>query len=224
MTNIPKETLATPDWLTLKEQSKVLEKDRRGVKVLQLQNGDILKIFRIRKKLSSAALSPYCHRFCKNAFKLKKLDVPTLSPLKRFTLPAKSTTAVLYKPLIGETLRQYCDEKGMDIETAQKLGKFLAELHQKGIYFRSIHFANIIVTPDEQFGLIDIADLKTYRKPLSLFRRLRNFKHLFRYEKDKKSIKEKSLNAFKKTYLKTAHLNSLNEKMISMMIDKRHKL
>tara|TARA_R110001592_G_scaffold363352_2_gene684792 strand:- start:58669 stop:58977 length:309 start_codon:yes stop_codon:yes gene_type:complete len=71
---------------------------------------------------------------------------------------------------------------------AGKLGKFIRDLHEKGIYFRSLHLGNIVLTPENQFGLIDISDMKFYRKPLSKNRRLRNFKHCSRYLEDNEKM------------------------------------
>lgn len=53
------------------------------------------------------------------------------------------------------------------------------------MYFRSLHFGNVVQTPENQLGLIDIADLRCQRRALSDSKRLRNFAHLLRYKQDR---------------------------------------
>ena len=66
-----------------------------------------------------------------------------------------------------------------------ELADFMAHLHQSGIYFRSVHFGNIIVMPGRQgLGLIDVADMMFKRRPLRSGERCRNFRHMLRYPED----------------------------------------
>lgn len=60
------------------------------------------------------------------------------------------------------------------------LGIFISKLHNLGIYFRSLHFGNIVQTPEGELGLIDIADMSIFPQALGLGRRLRNFRHIHR--------------------------------------------
>jgi hypothetical protein len=61
---------------------------------------------------------------------------------------------------------------------------------KNGIYFRSAHLANVSLIPDGTFGLIDISDMKTFHRPLRKRLRLRNFKHMRRYERDRQRLIE----------------------------------
>jgi len=91
-----------------------------------------------------------------------------------YRIPAIRRTAVHYYPLTGSTLRNL--QNGIDITLADKLGRFFRELHDKGVYFRSLHFGNIVLTPENQLGLIDISDMKLYGKSLSENQRIRESK------------------------------------------------
>lgn len=51
-------------------------------------------------------------------------------------------------------------------------------LHRKGIYFRSLHLGNVILTPNGEFGLIDFSDMRIYPWPLPKFMRVRNIRRL----------------------------------------------
>jgi len=50
----------------------------------------------------------------------------------------------------------------------------------RGIYFRSLHLGNIVLTPEGSLGLIDIADLSFQRRPLSKAKARRNLAHFTR--------------------------------------------
>lgn len=171
--------------------AEILEQDAHGLKVLRLPNGDILKIFRIKHFISSAHLYSYARRFCKNAERLRKRNVPTVTIKQLYHLAETSSSAVLYAPLPGQTMRELARMNKLDETLLIRLGVFIARLHQLGIYFRSLHFGNIVLTPDNRLGLIDIADMRIFSSELSCRRRLRNFHHLFRIKTDLVSLKDK---------------------------------
>ena len=64
------------------------------------------------------------------------------------------------------------------------LGAFIAKLHDRGVYFRSLHLGNIVMTPEGTLGLIDIADMRFSRGQLTASQRKRNLRHLLRYPSD----------------------------------------
>lgn len=147
------------EYIRLRKNAEVLAKDRSGDKVLRLQNGSMLKLFRVKHLISSARFVPYVRRFSNNAKKLSMMDIPTVDIIDTFNIPDIKRTAVLYQPLEGVTLRNYLIKNRLTIQTAQKFARFIARLHHNGIHFRSIHFGNIFVLPDHNFGLIDVSDM-----------------------------------------------------------------
>ncbi|MGE8067179.1 toluene tolerance protein [Pseudomonas sp. NPDC089569] len=162
--------------------AKVLEADSFGPKVYLLQNGNILKLFRRKRFFSSALFRPYSKRFIDNALELEKLGVPTLQVLQYYRLESPGMTAVLYQPLPGETLRQIAGKEGFTWPQAlPDLAGLIRNLHQSGIYFRSLHLGNIVVTPDNRMGLIDVADMRFLRGPLPRHLIKRNLQHFARY-------------------------------------------
>jgi hypothetical protein len=104
---------------------------------------------------------------------------PTQSRLLR--IPAIARDAVHYHPLPGESLRQLL-RAGMEPDERQNLRsaftRFVIELHEKGIYFRSLHLGNVLHLPDGHFGLIDIADARLRPWRLSIHLRRRNLRLL----------------------------------------------
>ncbi len=168
---------------------KVIEQDERGIKVMILENGDFLKIFRVRHLISGAQLYTHARRFCRNAKRLESLNIPTVSVKKLFYFEDSQHTAVLYAPLMGETLKQIVQNEQVNTENlAKKLGQFMARLHLNGIHFHSLHTGNVVITPQGEVGLIDISDMSMYPWPLFCNTRVRSFKRLCRYSEDIKML------------------------------------
>lgn len=180
--------LSKEGYLTLREGAKVIETDAHGDKVLLLTDGTYLKLFRVKRLLTSARFSPYSKRFAKNAKKLIKLGILTVNVNQLYRIPSIRRTAVHYYPLPGTALRKLPD--GIDLVLADKLGRFIRELHDKGIYFRSLHLGNIVLTPENKLGLIDISDMRVYGKTLPAKLRIRNFMHMSRYADDNTATKK----------------------------------
>jgi len=164
------------------EGASILEADSYGPKVYLLPDGNILKLFRRKRLFSSALLRPYSLRFIQNAARLKKLGVPTLDVLAFYKLPTPGMTAVLYRPLPGKTLRQLSNQEGFSWQQSlPALVELIHDLHASGVYFRSLHLGNIVVTPENTMGLIDVADMRFLRSPLPRSLARRNLQHFARY-------------------------------------------
>jgi tRNA A-37 threonylcarbamoyl transferase component Bud32 len=181
-----KSRLMTPDELArLKTDAEVLEQDAHGIKVLRLPSGDILKMFRIKRLVSSARLYSHARSFCRNADRLHALGIPTVAVRQLFHFPDGIHSAVLYQPLPGVTLRQLALAGPLDTALLRRIAEFVANLHRQGVLFRSLHFGNILQTSSGQLGLIDIADLGIRPFPLGCAARMRNFRHLCRLAPDR---------------------------------------
>lgn len=189
--------LSKEGYLTLREGAEVIEADAHGDKVLFLSDGTYLKLFRRKRLITTALIFPYAQRFAKNATKLARLNIPSVTIIELYRIPSVQRTAVHYNPLIGTTLRKL--PNGIDASLTNKLGAFIRDLHDKGIYFRSLHLGNIVLTQSNKLGLIDISDMKFLNSSLSLKLRLRNFKHSARYPNDRE-ILNRSINAFNQGY------------------------
>ncbi len=177
------------EYQGLRQQAKLLTADGHGDKVLELDSGKILKLFRHKRIISSAHYSPYTGRFIANAALLEQLGVSTVTEVEEFKIPSIERTAVCYMPLAGHTLREIQESKGVySPELIRMFGAFVGRLHRQGVFFRSLHLGNVVLTPQHQLGLIDVADLHSYRRPLSVMLRLRNFKHTCRYQQDRQAM------------------------------------
>lgn len=186
------QTLSREDYAAWCQDAQVLERDGHGEKVLRLTDGTFLKLFRRKSWFSKTALYPPAERFAQNAATLQLLGIPCPKVIQLYRLTTPYRSLVHYHPLAGDTLRSLMNNDSLknQHELIVSLAGFIAKLHDLGIYFRSLHFGNIVLTHDNHFGLIDISDMRFLGRPLSRGMRNRNYKHLLRYESDWSNIKE----------------------------------
>lgn len=188
----------------LSDVEQVLEQDGNGPKVVILRNGNFAKFFRRKRLWSSAALKSYGQRFAENCQRLNELDIrcPKVEAVYKLR---SNLTAVSYHPLQGETLRKALAQAqpSQAAILATELGRLIASLHNKGIYFRSLHLGNIL-TDNCSLGLIDVADLYFYNRPLSQSLRVRNLWHMQRYPQDNSLIFKKFSQQFLQGYAELA--------------------
>lgn len=181
------------DYLDLRENCKVIEQDGFGDKVMILQDGTFLKLFRRKRLITSAAIWPYAQRFADNAKKLEKLGIPCPTIIQVYRIPSIERDAVHYYPLPGTTLRDlHSGDAEYPDDLRERFLKFVDHIQDLGVYFRSIHLGNVVLTPEGELGLIDISDMKIFRRPLSKWQRKRNFEHMTRDAEDTEWLKVSS--------------------------------
>jgi hypothetical protein len=168
-------------YLALRDDAEVVEKDGHGEKVLRRTDGTYLKLFRRKRFFSSAALVPYATRFERNTSALTARDIPCPEVIGVFRVEEIDRDVVHYHPLPGVTLREkqrrgLSDQEATDLRL--KFNHLVRRLHDAGIYFRSLHLGNVVLTPEGRLGLIDISDLRVHRRPLSRFWRERNLQRM----------------------------------------------
>jgi len=170
--------LTEAEYESLVAGARVVERDAHGVKVWRLPEARMLKLFRTKRLLSSARIRPYHRRFAANAKRLSRIGIPVPQVEALYHIPHLSRYAVQYRMLPGRPLSAVFE--GDDIlGTVERLAVFMAELHEKGVYFRSVHPGNVLLCDDGRLGLIDLQDIRFKRGPLSDARRVRNFRHLY---------------------------------------------
>lgn len=166
--------------------AQVIERDEHGEKVLRLADGTFLKLFRRKRWISKNTFHPPAKRFADNAAELQRLGIPCPEIIQLYRLHQPYRSVVHYHPLPGDTLRDLLQrDPSLDqLELFARLAEFITHLHDLGVYFRSLHMGNIVLTPDNNLGLIDISDMRCLGRPLSRWMRDRNYQHLLRYESD----------------------------------------
>lgn len=202
---IPVQNLLPEGFNQLCADAHVIEADGLGPKVLRLADGRFLKVFRPRRWYTSGSFNPYSERFASNAEQLRTLGIPTPQILGLYRLPDASS-AVSYSPLPGLTLRQALQSLDNSLRESliERFGQFMAQLHERGVYFRSLHLGNVLLMDDGEFGLIDIADLRIYPSPLRNALRQRNLRHVQRYPQDRAWLFETHFEQLAKGYASVA--------------------
>jgi hypothetical protein len=167
-------------WLA---SGEVLEQDGRGAKVIRVSDDKIVKFFRPRRRLWLSRLMPQAVRFKTNADRLMTLGIPTPLISECFWLnKPKAVSGCSYTPLPGHSLEQiYRRSRGEFEALLPAFAAFVYSLHQRGIYFRSLHLGNVLQLPDGSFGLIDFLDTHFKRAPLDQRLVARNLEHLRSY-------------------------------------------
>jgi hypothetical protein len=174
------ETISEDAYLRLREGATAIESDGHGEKVLRLRDGSYLKLFRRKRLISSAAWYPYAQRFADNAAALRQRGIPCPEVIGVFRIPSIRRDAVRYLPLAGTVLRHAIKSGTAPDRLPERLGGFVAALHAAGVYFRSLHLGNVVITPAGELGLIDIADLRAHDRLLRKGERRRNLERLRR--------------------------------------------
>ena len=200
--------LSLDAYQQLVSTSEILEQDRHGIKVLKTGDGIIVKTFRRKRLVSSDLIKSYAVRFVDNARKLKSLGFNTVDIVDLYYCKSIKRTLVSYLPLPGKTLRATLQNQGYNDELMTMFAQLLARMHEKGVFFRSCHFNNIIVANGmDSLGLIDLADMKILSRRLSIYRRIRNFRHLARYAVDRQSIRTFGVDHFVDVYSKSSDIS-----------------
>lgn len=160
------DSVTLDEYLQLCSSASLLEGDEHGYKVLLLEDGRILKLFRRKRLLSSAAWSPYAERFSSNckALALRGFTVPIVDRV--FRQQELGRDGVLYQPVKGQSLRQVLGssqgtEAGAEV-LIFRLEQLVEQLVAAGVFFRSLHMGNVIVTDQGDFGLIDLSDIRFF--------------------------------------------------------------
>lgn len=168
------------DWLS---HGEVLEKDSHGAKVIRLTDGKLLKIFRSRRLPLLARLRPDAARFDDRARRLQAEGIQTPTICETCWIDRdKLVSACLYEPLAGMPLdKLFRDNRDQFDTLLPQFAAYIYLLHQRGIYFRSLHLGNILRTPEGHFGLIDFLDIRFKGRPLGGTLIRRNFQHLRNY-------------------------------------------
>jgi tRNA A-37 threonylcarbamoyl transferase component Bud32 len=212
------EKINLEEYQQLIKGAEVIEKDGFGLKVLNTHRGEMIKLFRRKRFFSTALFKPYAVRFVDNAKKLTNLDIPTIRINKLLWCNSIKRHIVVYERLKGELLRDTLSNASDDIDKRfQTFGRFIATLHDKGVYFRSAHLKNILVLPNNALGLIDISDMQIKKNSLNINLRQRNFEHILRYSEDKKLV-QNNLDSFIAGYISSSQMNEKRARQIKQAI------
>src|SRR5690606_3768439 len=122
----------------------------------------------------------------------------------------KAVSGCIYAPLPGCSLEQIYRRSHNEFSLlVPQFAAFILQLHQRGIYFRSLHLGNVLMLPSGEFGLIDFLDLQFKAAPLNPWLIKRNLAHLHGY------LQRNQVDNFPWTALQAAYAqaaqNSINQ-------------
>lgn len=195
------------EYRRLTSGAQVLSSDEYGDKVLLTPDGRIIKLFRRKRLISSTLLWPYALRFAGATKKLSALGFRTVHVEAVHRIPTIRRDAVVYPMIEGRPLREALAEGGDAATLLPRLAALLADLHAKGVYFRAVHFGNVLVQRDGGLALIDVSEARFRRRPLNPTMRARNFRPLRSYDVDAAAIDRFGAGAFVDCYLQQAKLS-----------------
>ncbi|HEX2548339.1 MAG TPA: hypothetical protein VHM20_00820 [Gammaproteobacteria bacterium] len=197
--------------------TKLLKTTYQRPKLLENSNGKMIKVFYPKnKKFSSNRRKPYALRFCQNAdlLRQKGIQTPTIESLQY--CQDYNTYILSYAKIPGENARVLA---GQNSQTMIPLvAQYIASLHQKGIFFRSLHLENLLFDNNKGFSLIDIVDVKLNRGPLNIFLRYRNLKHMLTISDDRQFWIDYGIHHFMKFYFDATCLSLVTKKSLSLLL------
>jgi serine/threonine protein kinase len=211
--------MSAQEYNQLTQGATELERDLHGIKVLLTPDNLIVKLIRIKRWFSLSAIYPYSLRFQQNSKRLAALGIPCVRVKRVFYCHAIKRHGVIYPLLEGDSLDKIAQREGISEDLFQKLAEFIALLHRKGVYFRSLHLGNILLLPEGGFGLIDVADMRFSRFSLRLDQRKRNFRHLLRNRDQRKIFTEFGLEHFLDLYANASGLDEAKSSRIKSIAE-----
>ncbi len=141
----------------------------------------VIKIWR-RDRLA-ASLRAYHRRFRLALGALRERGIVAPRYVGHGRVRGSGERVVVYQRLEGEPLRGR-----LEAVRVARLAGLVARLHDRGIYFRGLHLANVIETPDGALGLIDVQDIRFLPRPLPWRLRVRSLGILCAHPRDLREL------------------------------------
>lgn len=191
-------------------------------KVFEQSGSTIIKLFyRKKSRLSSDHIRPRAMRFYKNVNKLHThgYAVPRIDKIQ--FCPELKIYLLYYAKIEGKDVR-YLANHG-DLHVISHVAKLMADLHVNGIFFRSIHLENLLYQPDGKMALLDVTDVRFKSRPLNLYERYRNLKHLFKEPYDRELWQAYGIANFMREYFETAQLSRSSERILTYLVARMRK-
>ena len=209
--------MSADEYSELTQGATELLRDLHGIKVLLTPDNHIIKLFRVKRRFSLSTIYPYSLRFQRNAKRLIAMGIPSVDVKQVFYCKHIKRHGVIYPLLEGESMQQIADRDGISEDLFRKMAGFIALLHQKGINFRSLHLGNILLMPQGELGLIDVADMRFSWFPLRVDQRKRNFRHLLRNLEQREIFAKFGIGRFLGLYIQAAGLDENKAKKIKAL-------
>ncbi len=202
------------------QKSHILQGTPILPKIIRRQDGMMMKCF-YRKSFWSKDkqrirplffLQPYAKQFVSHAKILLERGFLAPNVLDFYKVKKMHCQVVHYAEIQGEDLRRKLAGTADKVLLEQFI-RYVAALHEAGIFFRGLLLANVLITPDEQFAAIDVSDCHFTQHALPVKKRIRNLKHILNDRRDKHVFSQIDMNALLEQYCQASTLGE-NEKEI----------
>lgn len=213
--------LSVLEFARLVEGAQLIEGNDHDLKVMRLADGSYLKYFRRKRLISRDLMVAAAVRFARHARRLVRMQIPTLTVLGLHRIGGSVDTVAVYRPLPGRSLRQLLAAGEVDAQLMNGVGAFIAQLHRRGIYFRSLHPGNIIID-GPVFGLIDLLDMRFKGRPLTRWEQRRNWLHFLRTSEDRRHLSCELIDALLIGYRDAAQLSAKQSQRIAEHVHRVH--
>lgn len=185
--------------------AKVLERQEGGLSALRSADGHIIKIWQRRGGLSSDRLRPYSKRFADNCARLNERAIPAPVVSDSFRIKETGEHVLIYPMLPGHSMADLAAADGLPIEA---MAQFYVQLHNAGVFFRSIHLGNVLQLEDQRLGVIDVTDCWFYKSPLGMKKRAQNIGYAWAYRGDNVYFTDAVRERMQAVYLDKAELSA----------------
>jgi len=204
--------IPTEELKELTESCKLLDGSREAPGIMLDTDDNILKFFYPRDRIFTIKkFLPAASSFAANAGKLNKRGINTVSINGVMHCKDPKCYIVSYKKLPGEDFRHLYANRGRS--ALEPLPAFIAHLHDKGVFFRSIHLGNLLWQPDNRIALLDIQGTHFSLFKLDPIRRARNLSHLLNTKEDRYPYLAYGEGKFMEDYLHHANLSHWEQKL-----------
>ncbi len=206
-------------FLNICQEGAVIQRGRRGPRVLETPEGNIIKIFWPRKYFPRNILRPSsAKRFIENSLKLREAGLHCVDVTQWYYYPCLKVDVIMYPKLPGKDIREIIHN-----DMLTEIAAFIANLHDHGIFFRGIHLGNLLQLEPAKIALIDVTDCKVYKHSLGFLKRYRNLRHLLENQEDHQAFKQFGIENFIDSYLDKANINLLVKKLLKNFLLQKFK-
>lgn len=181
------------------KDSEVLLAVRGKPRILRFADNTIVKIFNSKRHWR------HSYKFINNAQRLNQMGFATVEPGERFYCSEEDFIYLTYPYVDGRSVYDYLTNR--DESILPIVARFMAKLHEHGVYFRGCHPEHLIHKANDDFVLIDIHDTRFFWFPLTINLRLKNLMVLFYRRNIANIISANGMDAFLTAYGEAAGFN-----------------
>lgn len=215
-TRLPREIGTEADLRRLMEFGRVLAPGMDMPRVVLRPDGLVVKrILDFRRWRRGSARA---RRFVRNARLLRERGITAPKVVTLLPCPAAGCQVVVYEAIAGESLREW-HARG-DASAVDELIRFLALLHDRGVYFRGAHLGNTLRCDDGTTALVDFQSASISSGPLAVSRRVKNIAHLLNARVDGAVIRAFGARAFVDAYTHDLVANPVDVKHLARKLSR----